>query len=316
MRNGMAVAVLVIVASIGAGASQSIAKVQLPCESPDQMLSPTGTQVAVRCKDHSLHAIVLPDGTQREVLPADRPANTLAYSPDGHWLAAGFEDGSVEILAADGTAAPRHWKADPHRIDGLYFFPNAKMLLVAPVDSPGQVWELAETPTLRASLPADFGGIVAYAVSPDSKMLVTAGDDTVIRWYDTVTWQKTREYRGFLLETFALAFTPDGKQVIAGGADSRLTMLDAATAKQVRQLPAEALSYVASIDILGGNERAVALYLDDAGEKPPHVLIWDLAAAKSVPFKPEPAATCGGVVAGKLWYCSIEGQTLTISQQE
>ena len=57
----------------------------------------------------------------------------------------GFEDGTVEVIAS-GTARQSHssWKANPHRIDLLYFFPDGKSLFVGPVDSPGQVWDLTD----------------------------------------------------------------------------------------------------------------------------------------------------------------------------
>jgi len=314
MRSfGLAAALLC--ASIPAAASQPIAKVQLPCESASQMLSPTGAQLAVECKDKSVQLVDIPAGSARVVFPAGQSPNTTAYSPDGRWLAAGFTDGSVEVIATGDTASTRRWKAGSHRIDLLYFFPNGTDLFVGPVDSPGQVWELSQIPTQRATLPFDFGGIAAIAVSSDGKLLAAVGDDTVLRWYDTATWQKTRDYRGFLLETFALQFTPDGKQLLAGGADSRLTIFDVATGKQVRQMPAEAGSSIGVLDVLS-NTRASAVYFDNAGGKPPHTLLWDLAAATSVPIKSDSQPTCAGAVRGKLWVCSVDGKTLTVAQFE
>ena len=311
----LSVAALVLCTSTMALAAQPVAKLQLPCESNSQELSPTGAQLAVQCKDHSLQLVDLPAGTAHSVLPTGQGANTLAYSPDGHWLAAGFTDGDVEVIATGDPASHRRWKADSHRIDLLYFFPNSKDLFVGPVDSPGQVWELSQTPTRRATLPIDFGGISAVAVSPDGKLLVAVGDDTVLRWYDTASWQKMRDYRGFLLETFALNFTTDGKELIAGGADARLTIFDVASGKQLRQMPPESGASVAFIDVLGNGQTA-AVYFDDAGEKPPHALLWDLATLTSAPIKADAPPTCGGVVAGKLQVCTVDGKTLTLSQYQ
>ena len=104
--------------------------------------------------------------------------------------------------------------------------------------------------------------------------------------------------------------------MLAGGADARITVLDAATAKQVRQFPPEAGSSVAAIDVLGDKQSAAAVYFDDAGEKPPHELLWDIASAKSAVLKSDAPLTCGTVVGGKLWVCSADGKTLTMSQYE
>jgi hypothetical protein len=55
---------------------------------------------------------------------------------------------------------------------------------------------LADDPTLRVTLLFQFGGLNACAVSSDGKTPVAAEDDTMLRWYDTAKWKKTREYDG------------------------------------------------------------------------------------------------------------------------
>jgi len=218
-------------------------------------------------------------------------------------------------MATDSAAAaPKEWKADSHRIDLLYYLPDSKTLFVGPVDSPGTVWDVSGAPTLRATLPVAFGGLSASTASPDGKHLVVAGDDTVIRWYDTATWQKTREYSGFLLETFAMAFTPDSKRLLAGGADARITVFDAASGKVFRQFGPEDGSSVIDIKLLDKGQRAATLYMDDAGGKPPHALVWNMETAKSDPLKWETTPSCGGLVSGKLWFCTTENKMMTISQ--
>jgi WD40 repeat protein len=301
-----------------AAASQPVANIQLPCQSHYQVLSPAGNQLAVVCPQHKVVLVDLPEGKQQRPLQAAGNANldSAKYSPDGHWLAIGSDDGSIELFSSQTPTSKKSWKADTHRIDVLQFSPDGKWLFVGPVDSPGQVWDIKETPTLIGKVPVDFGGINAFALSPDGKLLVAAGDDTVIRWYDTSTWKRTLENRDFLLETFALAFIPDGKQVMAGGADARITILDAATAKAVRQLPAQEGSYVVSIAVLGDKGHAVAVYLDDAGEKPPHALVWSIADAKFSVLSWTSPPTCGEVVAGKTWTCNADKDGLHILQDE
>jgi WD40 repeat protein len=310
------VAAFLMMSVTAAMANQTIATVQLPCESGFQLLSPAGAQLVAECKDSSLYLVDIPQGTAQSIVPPKSGQNTFAYSPDGQWVAVGFNDGSVSVFSRSAKVPPKHWTADSHRIDLLHFFPDSKSLFVGPVDSSGTVWDITGTPTQTATLPVDFGGIDACAVSPDGKLLVAAGDDTMIRWYDTATWKKTREYRDFLLETFVLAFTADGKQLLAGGADARLTIFDTATGKQVRQLPPEAGSSVGILNVLGNTPRVVTVYFDNAGNKPPHALLWDLATTTSVAMKSDAPPTCGGAVGSKLWVCTTDGKALTISQRE
>lgn len=308
-----------LLAAWPAAAVTHIANVPLPCDSRNQVLSPDGSQLAARCNDHSLHILSVSDGKELRVIPAEPRAGSVAYSHDGRWMAVGFRDGSIELDSTNGSAPPKHWQASPRPIEGFEFFPDSTMLIAAPGDSPGQVWQLAASPKLLATLPSDFGGMTACAVSPDGKLLVVAGGDTVLRWYNTSTWQKTAENRDFLLDTFALAFTPDGKEVLVGGADARITVADAATAKPIRQFPPDAGSSVAVLDVFGDQKTAdlktAAIYFDDAGEKPPHQQIWQLNDAKSI-ARSDAAPSCEAVVGGKLWFCAAEGRVLRISQYE
>lgn len=312
----LALAVLLICAASAAVAAQPPAKVQLPCDSSNQELSPSGAQLLVYCKDHSVHLANLSDGNERLLYPAGSGINELSFSQDGKWLAAGFHDGTVEVLPAQGTGASRKWQADSHRIDNLYFFADGKMLFVGPMNTPGTIWDLTGTPALHATLPEDFGGVFACAVSPDGKVMVAAGGDTVLRWYDTATWQKTREYRGFLLDMFTLKYSPDGKYLLAGGADSHVTIFDGASGKELRQLPAESAESVGVIDFLGDKSLVMAEYYNNAGDKPPYWLMWNLTTGKSSPLQINFTPTCGGVIDGKLWLCNTDGKTLAISQHE
>ena len=307
-------AVILLFCLCAAGVATNVANVPLPCDSYYQVLSPDGVQLAVPCKDRSLRVVSVPEGKELRVFHADQRANAVVYSVDGQWMAVGFHDGTIEVTSTKTATPAKQWQASPRRIDSLYFFPDSKRLVVGPTDSAGQVWELADPPKLQATLPFGFGGINACALSPDGKLLVIAGNDTVLRWFDTGTWQETAENLDFLLETFALAFTLDGKKVLAGGADSRITVLDAATAKQFSQFPPEAGSYIVAIDLFG-EQKTSAIYLDDAGEKPPHQQIWQIGNAKSI-ARPTGVPSCEGVVGGKLWVCAAEGKTLRIAQYE
>jgi len=265
----------------------------------------------VQCKDHALHLLNIPQGTEQRVFAKEQGANSYVYSPDGRWLAVGFNDGAVEVVPATGAGPGKRWQADSRRIDALRFLPDGNSLIVGRLNDPAQVWEISGTPAVRATLHNDFSGLTACDVSPDGKLLVTADGDTVIRWYNTTTWQQLREYRGFKLETFGLAFTRDGKQVLASGADPQITVLDAATAEAVRQLPADAgVAY--EIDVLNDGRSAVAVYGDADGVKPPHELMWNLQSGKATALRSDPPLTCGRVIRDKFWVCSAQGKALNV----
>ena len=295
--------------AVHAAELKPVATVHLPCESPSQMVSPNGEQLAVRCKDHSLRLVDIASGRDQHVFPGDNPVASFTYSRDGRWFAAGMNGGWVEIVATSDPAATKRWKAGDHRIDTVLFLADGDSILVAGADQPGGVWDIRDAPKLRASLHSDFAGLTACAVSPDGKLLATADGDTVVRVYDTSTWKMTHEYRGLRLETFAVPFTGDGKYLMAGGADDHISVLDLSAETEAHRLSGQT-GYVADILPLGDNRRAAVVYLDTDGLKPPRAVVWNLDTFKAEPLPAEHPLTGVGLVRGKLWVVSTVGSSL------
>ena len=290
---------------------KSAATVTLPCESPQQMISPTGDQVALRCKDHTVRLVNVSSGATQHTFGTEPPINQYNYSHDGRWFAVGFWDGTVEVVPTSGTADSKRWQSDSRRIETLEFFPDSSGIVVGPLDRPGQIWNLRGTPKQIATLHSDFGGLGACTFSPDGKLLLTADGDTVVRFYDTAAWKMLHEYRGLTLETFAVAFTADGKRAVIGGPDDHITVLDSATGAELQKLSKDP-DVVQQLLPFGNEGETVILYTDSDGRKPPHQSVWNVNTAKSVPLTAERPLTGGGIVKDKLWVCSANGKVLDI----
>lgn len=306
--------VLLLVGSLtqpASAAMKPVASFALPCESPYQVISPKGDQVAVHCADRTLRLVNVGTGaTQHTFAPQPRISRSN-YSPDGRWFAVGLRDGAVEVVPTSGNDEARRWKSGTRSVGTLEFLPDSSRIVVGATDRPGQIWDLRGTPKQIATLHTDFAGLLACAFSPDGKLLATADGDTVVRIYDTANWQILREYRGLTLESFAVAFTTDGKQILVGGPDDRITLLDATTGAELQKLSKDA-DVIEQILPFGGDGQAAILYVDGEGMKPPHQSIWNVKTAKSDLLATERPASGGGVVGGKLWVSSANGKTLDI----
>lgn len=315
MRTLLTIIVGCCCVSVSAVELKPVATVNLPCESESQIVSPSGDQVAVQCKDHTMHLVDIATGREQHVFAADNRVSAYDYSRDGRWFAVGLSDGWAEIVPTSATGEPKRWKADSRRIDAIQFLADGDSIVVAGADKPGGIWDVTGTPKLRASLHSDFAGLTACAVSPDGKLLATADGDTVLRIYDTSTWKMVHEYRGFKLETFAVPFTSDGKYLLAGGADDHISVLDLSLGREVHRLRGET-GVVGGIVPMGDNRRAAALYFDGNGLKPPHQVVWNLDTFKAEPLTAEHPLTGGGLVRGKLWIASANGRSLQIWEYE
>jgi WD40 repeat protein len=305
---------LLLIVSLAQAASAGMkpaATVPLPCESPSQVISPTGDRVAVWCKDHTVRLMNLSSGTTERTFGPEPHVSEVNYSRDGRWLAVGFSDGTVEVVPTSGTAEGKRWKSDTRSIGALEFLPDSSGIVVAALDRPGQIWDLRRTPKQVAALHSDFAGLTACSFSPDGKLLVTADGDTAIRFYDASTWKMLHEYRGATLETFAVAFTIDGKRVLIGGPDDSVTVLDSATGAELQKLPKDA-DVIVQISPFGSDGQAAVSYFDVDGRRPEHQSIWNVNTAKSVPLAVERPPTGSAIVNGKLWLSSSNGKVLDI----
>ena len=84
--------------AIHAAELKPIATVPLPCESPDQFVSPSGEQIAVRCTDHSIRLVDIATGREQHLFPSDDHVTRYSFSRDGRRFAVGLRDGSAEIV--------------------------------------------------------------------------------------------------------------------------------------------------------------------------------------------------------------------------
>src|SRR5690349_9393495 len=126
MRELITMLALATCGSTVLSAAEQVAKIQLPCESRFQMLSPAGTQIAVHCKDHTLRLVSVPGGKENRVFPAEQGASTSVYSPDGNWLGFGFEGGKVAVSPSMSVGASKALNTGARRVDLLYFLPDSK----------------------------------------------------------------------------------------------------------------------------------------------------------------------------------------------
>jgi WD40 repeat protein len=287
-----------------------VATMPLPCESRFQVLSPVGNQIAVGCKDKTLRLIDIPSGAEVRNIDA-KSVNGFEYSNDGLWFALSHDDGSAEITPTSGSGASKTFQIPAHA--HVESFTDPGRVIVASQDAASQVWDVRETPREIATLQNDFGGLTAFAFSPDGKLLVTADGDTVIRYYDTSNWRLQHQYRGLLLETFAIAFTAEGKHVLVGGADDQITELDTAGAEERRIAKDDGVPF--QIIPFGNSGEALVAYFDGEGRAPSKRLLLNLASGKSSKI-PGPQPSAAGMVEGQLWLVTIKDNSIVISSYQ
>src|SRR5207248_254108 len=96
--------------------------------------------------------------------------------------------------------------------------------LPAGEQAPGQPPELVAV--LGAQRRRHWGAVFCVAVSPDSKWIVSGGQDSAIRVWEAATMRQRSLLAGHKAGVNALAFTPDGKTLASAGSDYTLKLWD------------------------------------------------------------------------------------------
>ena len=171
------------------------------------------------------------DHSVKGTLPGDSilhngPVNGLAALPSG--LVSASYDGVVRVSDSNGRLLRQVQL--PAAINGLVVLPDERIALAA-ADGRVRVLNPDLTPSFEVELPE--GPLMAIAVSPDGKMIATAGMRTPVALIDVEKRAVARRIHGPGLPIWALAFSTDGQELFTGGADRALRRFNVANGEPV-----------------------------------------------------------------------------------
>lgn len=155
---------------------------------------------------------------------------SVAFSPDGQYLAAGDTKGKIVWRRVIDGRPIRSFEGHSAWVVSLAFSPDGETLASSSCDCTAKLWNV-NTGRYLHSLTEHQQEIWSVAFSPDGETFATGCDDGKARLWNTSTGERIRVFSGHQNEVLSVAFSKDGQELISASHDSTIKFWNIKTGK-------------------------------------------------------------------------------------
>lgn len=200
-------------------------------------MSANGTEVATGGVDGFVRIWNTTSGRLVRVLSGHRGSvDALGFSQDGRYLISGAADSTARVWDLTSGRTIHVIEGFKGSVRGVAIGPGNRFVVTADgLGGTTALWDTSSWRVIRSYRPPLHSQIpVDLALSPNGRLVATAGNDGNIRLWDFVANTKPRVLSGHINAVAGVAFSPNGKLLASGGFDDTGRLWNVATGKQLR----------------------------------------------------------------------------------
>lgn len=234
--------------------------------------------------------------------------SSLAFSPDGQFIAVGDSNGSISIWNSVTYQKLKTLVGHTNWIRHLAFSPQANLLASASSDKTIRLWNI-ETGQCLNILQSHNAQVLWVVFSPDGQTLASSGSDTTIKLWQISDGRCLQTLQGHKNGVHSVAFHPSDKIIASSSSDSTVKFWDIEHYECLRTLRGHtgvvrSVRFSSSGETLisGGGDGAVKIWNVETGDCL-QTLQGHTEEVRSVAFSPSEdlIASAGAGMTIKLW---------------
>jgi len=150
---------------------------------------------------------------------------SVAFSPDGKFLAIGDSNGVVQLWEAATGREVLSCKGHSNSIRSVAFSPSGEMLASASSDHTVRLWNIPNGECLKI-LQGHTSQVLSVAFRLDGEMLASASSDNTVKLWDIRNGECLHILQGHTDWVRSVAFSPSGKYLASGSDDKTVRLWD------------------------------------------------------------------------------------------